>query len=184
MHLYACIAYHKCSLSAVFCVGWCFWTSLCTPCTHAHTHPPTPSPITLTVPSAPQVVTVTPINSTSLHVTWRPPATPNGQPRYVVYYSPSLQSNMDMSLERPFDARSADIVNLAPYTNYSIEVAAKTSCAETRSMATINRTSESIPTPVRDLTVSASLPTSVTVHWEPPMPPNGRILHYVVSSRM
>ena len=93
--------------------------------THTHTHT-----LSLIVPTAPQNVTVTPINSTSLRVTWQPPATPNGQPIYIIYYT-HVPTNMNMSVELPFETRSADIVNLAPYTDYSITVAAKTSCAKT-----------------------------------------------------
>ena len=148
--------------------------ALCT-CTPPHPSPP-PTPA---VPSVPQNVRVTSNNSTSLHVTWQPPATPNGQPSYVIYYGPSPSANM--SLEQPFEARSADIINLAPYTYYSIVVSAKTTCGENRSQAKPGRTDESISSPVRDLTVTASLPTSVTVQWRPPVTPNGLIQNYTVS---
>ena len=149
--------------------------------THTHTHAHTCTH-SLTVPSAPLNVTVSTINATSLRVAWQPPTTPNGRPTYVVYYTPI--GGFDPSLTRTplllTDVREASIPNLYPYNNYSIEVAAQTSCNKTRSEAVIGLTAESRPGPPADV-VTVPLPRAVTVKWEMPDEPNGTILYYNVS---
>ena len=78
------------------------------------------------------------------------------------------------------DLREAVLVNLSVYTNYSIVVSAVTSCVETPSEIVEGRTNEDFPEAPR-VNVSAELPKSVTIRWDPPAPPNGLITHYNVS---
>ena len=99
----------------------------------------------------------------------------------MVYYTPIV--GFDPSTCTPLlstDAREAIIWNLCPYSNYSIEVAAQTICNETRSEAVIGLTAESQPGPPVDV-VTVPLPIAVTVKWDMPVEPNGRILYYNVS---
>ena len=137
-----------------------------------------------TVPSAPLNVTVSAINSTSLRVAWQPPATPNGQPTYVVYYkrTEGFAPTNYRTQTLPNSENKTIIPNLAVYTNYSVMVSANTSCDETHSEAMIGRTAEAEPGPPTNLS-DVVLPTSVTVRWAEPTDPRGNITHYNVSQK-
>ena len=140
--------------------------------THTHTH---------TVPSAPLNVNVSAVNSTSLRVTWQPPATPKGQPTYIVYYKEPTEGSADYStLTLPNDENEAIISSLKAYTNYTVMVGANTSCSETLSESLVGRTAEGIPEPPANV-IGVALPNAITVKWEPPSEPRGRIRHYNVS---
>jgi hypothetical protein len=79
-----------------------------------------------------------------LNVSWRPPKEENGIIlTYTIYYK-RLGSDKEDSVVATSIKRNKIIQNLKPYTNYSVEVAAKTSAGYgSKSKAKIAQTNES-----------------------------------------
>ena len=146
------------------------------------TPPHPPSPI---VPSRPEIVTITPTTPTSLNVMWAPSANRQGTPQFFLYYTSLPQSPPNFwawsMMPLTSESRTAVIDNLSPFTNYYVIVSANTSCGTNQSFVQTQRTLQDFPSAPRSLRVTAALPTSVTIRWEPPTSPNGVITMYKVS---
>ena len=78
---------------------------------------------------------------------------------------------------------SVIILGLKPFTEYSVRVAAETTCGRGNfSEPLVERTGEARSGPPTDVTVVASLPTSIVISWEAPTEPRGNITSYNVRS--
>ena len=78
---------------------------------------------------------------------------------------------------------NATLEGLKPFTKYSVSVAADTTCGQGNfSEPLVERTGEGWSGPPTDVTVVASLPTSIVISWEAPVEPGGNITSYNVRS--
>ena len=76
---------------------------------------------------------------------------------------------------------NATLQGLKPFTKYSVRVAAVTTCGQGEySGPRVARTREALPGPPTDVTVVASLPTSIVISWGAPLEPRGNITYYNV----
>ena len=78
-------------------------------------------------PTSPQDVKVFMIDSTSLNVTWQPPQEENGKILHYVIHYQRVGSSKKFSVVATATERQKVIIDLKPYTNYSIYVVANTS---------------------------------------------------------
>ena len=78
---------------------------------------------------------------------------------------------------------NATLEGLEPFTKYSVRVVADTTCGQGNfSEPLVERTGEGWSGPPTDVTVVASLPTSIVISWEAPVEPHGNITSYNVRS--
>ena len=141
-----------------------------------------------TVPSAPQNVTVHSRSAHNLTITWSLPSAPRGNPNYTIrYIETSMASTLNVSMWNGTSAAAGQlsvmILGLKPFTEYSVRVAAETTCGRgDYSEPLVERTGEAPSGPPTYVTVVASLPTSIVISWEAPAEPRGNITGYNVRS--
>ena len=139
-----------------------------------------------TVPSAPQSVELDTHSAYALTVMWSPPSAPRGNPNYIIrFIETSLASTLNVSMWNVTSVAAgqltATLQRLKPFTKYSVRVAAVTTCGQGEySGPRVARTGEAPPGPPTDVTVVASLPTSIVISWEAPLEARGNITHYNV----
>ena len=116
------------------------------------------------------------INSTSITVSWLPPARPNG---IIIYYTLYIFTN---SVTMLYNGTSLSYVceNLAPGTSYSFSVYAATLAGRAISPSLFTKTDDAIPLQFQAPVVSQIQSTSATISWAAPSIPNGIIFTYQV----
>lgn len=127
------------------------------------------------VPTVPSNVSVSAQNGTALLVTW---VGSGDMEYYMIMYEPTdggVRSNLSTSLQSVF------LLDLSPFTNYSITVTAMTMCGGSNQTQIMGATPEALPSVPLGIEFIASLPTRIKVQWDVPTSPNGIITHYNVS---
>ncbi|XP_068168501.1 phosphatidylinositol phosphatase PTPRQ isoform X2 [Antennarius striatus] len=72
------------------------------------------------------------------------------------------------------------VLDLIPFTDYTIRVTASTTIGEGPAMNITEKTREQVPSSVLDVSYQNISSSSILVNWVPPLNPNGRITHYTV----
>ena len=127
------------------------------------------------VPQGLEAPTVQPMLATEMRIVWTSPATTNG---VITSYDVLRDGNTIISLSNAFEYSDR---NLVPYTLYSYQITACNSrggCVT--SLATVERTLESIPEGVIAPSLIAISFSQVEIRWDPPIQPNGVILEYML----
>ena len=138
---------------------------------------PEAAPEGLTPPS------VTPVNASTIQVSWLPPSWPNGVIiSYQVFRMGGGSGLQNMSAFSTSDAavRSFSDGNLMPFTAYSYTLQACTAADCSLSTPGITTTGEATPTDLRPPTLTALSETSISIAWEGPGSPNGIVTRYTL----
>ena len=128
---------------------------------------------------------VTVLSSSSIHVQWEEPETPNG---VIDQYRILLNAGARDAIEKGVGLALEDtVVGLDPYTEYSVRIMAclqgVTNGCGTGPPVTI-RTSEAVPIQMPPPVLIAQGANIVDISWEPPVYPNGIITQYRVHRRL
>uniref|UniRef100_A0A1I8NX70 protein-tyrosine-phosphatase n=1 Tax=Stomoxys calcitrans TaxID=35570 RepID=A0A1I8NX70_STOCA len=152
------------------------------------TTPPIPVRTKQYVPGDPQEVKATPLNSTSIHVSWKPPLEKdrNGIIRGYHIHVQEVRDEGKGFLNEPLkydvvDALEYNVTDLQPDTKYSIQVAALTRKGDgDRSPAVIVKTPGGVPVrPTVSLKIMERDPTvSIELEWERPAQTYGELRGY------
>ncbi|XP_073823326.1 tyrosine-protein phosphatase Lar isoform X3 [Musca autumnalis] len=152
------------------------------------TTPPIPVRTKQYVPGDPQEVKATPLNSTSIHVNWKPPLEKdrNGIIRGYHIHVQEVRDEGKGFLNEPLkydvvDALEYNVTDLQPDTKYSIQVAALTRKGDgDRSPAVIVKTPGGVPVrPTVSLKIMERDPTvSIELEWERPAQTYGELRGY------
>ncbi|KAM9311607.1 phosphatidylinositol phosphatase PTPRQ [Gastrophryne carolinensis] len=104
-------------------------------------------------------------------------------PPVTFYNSPNsgtATENVLYGIDIEAEQLSHTIERLSPFTDYTISVSAFTTVGEGPPTEIVIRTSEQVPSSVNNISYQNISSTSVMVFWDPPMEPNGMIIHYTV----
>ncbi|XP_067620712.1 tyrosine-protein phosphatase Lar isoform X4 [Eurosta solidaginis] len=152
------------------------------------TTPPIPVRTKQYVPGDPQDVKATPLNSTSIHVTWKPPLEKdrNGIIRGYHIHVQEMRDEGKGFLNEPLkfdvvDLLEYNVSGLQPDTKYSIQVAALTRKGDgDRSAAVIVKTPGGVPVrPTVSLKIMERDPiVSIELEWERPAQTYGELRGY------
>ncbi|XP_017858851.1 PREDICTED: tyrosine-protein phosphatase Lar isoform X5 [Drosophila arizonae] len=152
------------------------------------TTPPIPIRTKQYVPGDPQDVKATPLNSTSIHVSWKPPLEKdrNGIIRGYHIHVQEMRDEGKGFLNEPFkfdvvDTLEYSVTGLQPDTKYSIQVAALTRKGDgDRSTAVIVKTPGGVPVrPTVSLKIMEREPiVSIELEWERPAQTYGELRGY------
>ncbi|KAK2854220.1 hypothetical protein Q5P01_006881 [Channa striata] len=129
----------------------------------------------LGVPEGVQPPVVTALSLSSLRVSWSEPARPNGHlQRYHLN-----QTGVGTIATLTVGARNHTVTGLQPYTDYSFVLVACTAVGCGASLPSTGRTLQAAPAGVwsrpRHLIINTS---TVELHWDPPLQPNGHVSQY------
>ena len=121
------------------------------------------------------------ISSTSIRITWKPPAKHNGIIRQYrlrrIKQNPLVTKTVYTGLNLSF----TDVDSLEPFTGYLYVLEACTTQCTERNAEQVVYTSQDAPAYVNATTVRAVSSTSLNVSWHKPSRPNGIIVRYNVS---
>lgn len=120
---------------------------------------------------SPPVIEV--INSTSLDVTWSPPAVPNGE---IILYNLTLDGEVIFSTESEL---SYSVTGLQPFTVYVFSIVACTVRGCGSSNQSTARTAEAIPSGYVEPTIANISSSQIILDISPVLRPNG-IVNYVL----
>ncbi|XP_016124971.1 usherin [Sinocyclocheilus grahami] len=123
------------------------------------------------------------VNGSSVEVSWEEPAEVRGViEKYVLKaYSQDHTSSPPISATFPHSQHlTGTLSGLAPFSSYSITLTACTQAGCTESpfaigFSTPQEAPEEVPLPA-----AISYPNSLSVHWDPPLKPNGIITQYIL----
>ena len=123
------------------------------------------------------------LSSSSLRVSWNPPAVLNGiLTGYELLQTTASQPPLQIPV--PVDINLLDIDNLNPYTLYTYTVKARNSAGSVTSIETSVRTQEALPMVFIAPTLANVLARSIILNWEEPTNPNGIIILYSIYARI
>uniref|UniRef100_A0AAY5KMC9 Protein-tyrosine-phosphatase n=1 Tax=Esox lucius TaxID=8010 RepID=A0AAY5KMC9_ESOLU len=112
----------------------------------------------------------------SVLLQWEPPANPNG---LIMYYQVQVDSQ---SYTQQADVHQYTVSGLAPDSQYTLTVMAVNSAGPGDQVnCTAYTHAESVPGVPRFLSVSEATPTSVTLHWAPPLSVLGKLTEYRIT---
>ncbi|XP_072320975.1 usherin [Eucyclogobius newberryi] len=121
---------------------------------------------------------VVPVNRSSVRVLWSPPLRPNGEVTvYNIYVNEQLQASVDNS------SGSYLLVDLLPFTVYSMQVEVCTVYACVKSDPTYSTTVEDLPADFTTPDALVRSPRAVSLDWSHPGLPSGIMLGYEVLRR-
>ncbi|XP_015751004.1 PREDICTED: phosphatidylinositol phosphatase PTPRQ-like isoform X1 [Acropora digitifera] len=141
-----------------------------------------------TAPSDDIQLKVLKFDSRSIELSWTPPSRPNGEVGYFLSYwkfQGSFLPRKDLkSVRLPGKMTSKVVRELKPYSEYKFEIVAynlrKNSNASAPNIALANTTAEEPSGPPRNVRIINTTSDSITLSWDPPLEPNGKILGYRV----
>ncbi|XP_044179417.1 receptor-type tyrosine-protein phosphatase S-like isoform X10 [Acropora millepora] len=127
-------------------------------------------------------------DSRSIELSWTPPSRRNGKIGYFLSYwkfQGSFLPRQDLkSIRLPGKITSKVVRELKPYSEYKFEIVAynlrKNSNASAPNIALANTTAEEPSGPPRNVRIINTTSDSITLSWDPPLEPNGKILGYKV----
>ncbi|CAL8324769.1 unnamed protein product [Gadus morhua 'NCC'] len=127
--------------------------------------------------SPPEDVEVAETNPTTVTLTWSPPAKANGliQRYEVLYWNQTFSSAVNTS------DPGATLTHLKPFSRYHVSIRSYTRLGHgNHTSDTLQLLSgEDVPgSAVYNLTYASLSPSEVNLTWQPPLAPNGLILHY------
>ena len=125
--------------------------------------------------SPPSVIPLTP---TSLEVTWKEPAIPNGE--IIDYELQQITVNRNITLFQGISL-SHQVTDLIPNTVYRFRVLATNAGGTTASDIAENRTLEDAPDGLTPPVTTVINATAISVSWLEPLQPNGVISEYILS---
>ena len=123
------------------------------------------------------------LTSSSLRVSWQPPAVLNG----ILTGYEVLQTTLNqppVQIPVPSNLYTIDIDNLNAFTLYTYTVKARNSAGSVTSDEASVRTSEDFPMLFNAPTISSVLSRSLTINWGEPTKPNGIIILYYIYARI
>lgn len=129
--------------------------------------------------------TIVVFNATSVKASWREPREPNGVITRYELWIRSIDTPGDRALVASSDAPEQDVTvsGLRPNTNYEFQLAASTVGGTGYSGWALAETLEAPPLGLRPLIASKHINgRELTLSWDEPAKPNGRITNYVVYS--
>ena len=115
------------------------------------------------------------LSSTSLAISWQPPATPNG---IVTSYTLQLKNGSTWSTVFRGYALEYTQTGLIPYTNYYYKVVATNGAGSVESPVTLAHTSPDLPSGLAPPVLSIISATSIQAIWTQPAYPNGVVYGY------
>ncbi|XP_067022800.1 receptor-type tyrosine-protein phosphatase delta-like isoform X6 [Acropora muricata] len=141
-----------------------------------------------TAPSHDIQLKVLKFDSRSIELSWTPPSRRNGKIGYFLSYwkfQGSFLPRQDLkSVRLPGKITSKVVRELKPYSEYKFEIVAynlrKNSNASAPNIALANTTAEEPSGPPRNVRIINTTSDSITLSWDPPLEPNGKILGYKV----
>ncbi|XP_028396319.1 LOW QUALITY PROTEIN: usherin-like [Dendronephthya gigantea] len=131
------------------------------------------APLGLTAPN------VTVLNSTSVEITWLPPARKNG----ILLFYEIMRHNLDSGVRKIVNASiqfSLVMTDMKPYLMYGFQLGASTMGGKTWSDVTEVRTFQDVPTPLDPPTIPQINSRDLVVTWDEASEPNGIIIHYIL----
>ncbi len=142
----------------------------------------------ITVPPAPSKVTFSVARKDWFIVAWNAPSHPHGviisyELRYWKTESenPTLGNKVRITKQLASQSQTKKVKDLEGSIGYSVQIRAETTVGQGpwSGIATIT-TEPGEPSPPRSLMATNITQTSITLSWELPQYPNGRIVHYIV----
>ncbi|XP_057294079.1 receptor-type tyrosine-protein phosphatase S-like isoform X2 [Hydractinia symbiolongicarpus] len=132
-------------------------------------------------PSKPRNVRIGSVMHNSVSLIWAPPEKNNGiLLGYEVWYcNLNLSSMCFKSQNLTSDKESHNFTNLVPYTVYTFYINAFTKAGASENVNKTTETSEHIPGPIQNLTVTAINPRNISLTWKKPYITNG-IVYYKI----
>ncbi|XP_072123613.1 phosphatidylinositol phosphatase PTPRQ isoform X8 [Mobula birostris] len=134
------------------------------------------------VPSSVQNVTYKNLTSTSILISWEPPAAPNGIITHYTLYA--LEEGTNEAFQRIVISNNITLTGLKKFTKYKMRVTASTSVGESDVSGEDDVfvwTLEDEPeTPPENLTFKNITATSAHLSWSTPEKPNGIIIYFEV----
>ncbi|XP_029010469.1 phosphatidylinositol phosphatase PTPRQ isoform X2 [Betta splendens] len=125
--------------------------------------------------SAPLLVSIRNVSSTSIAVTWEPPLEANGE---IKEYTLTLYGPGGSSITQTPNT-SFVFTKLLPYTAYNLTITAATRKGPGPALPLQLHTDEGGPmSPPLNLTIYNHTAVSVWLSWEPPLEPNGVVIQY------
>ncbi|XP_068670555.1 receptor-type tyrosine-protein phosphatase F-like [Montipora foliosa] len=137
-------------------------------------------------PSSDIILEVSKLGSQSVDLTWNPPRKRNGEIGYFLYYEKtSFGSSMAVrSFRLHGDTTHKEVSGLKPYTEYQFSIVAynlKKKLNASNPSTTRATTKAAAPSgPPRNVKITSTTSDSITLSWDPPLEPNGKILSYEV----
>ena len=123
------------------------------------------------------------VTAVTIQVTFEPPTTPNGIiTHYLVNYSSPNQDEVSMRIEAVEGQMTytVELVNLAEFTSYTIEVSAFTRIGEGNVSSRVVVTNPDAASPPTGLVATMITSTTVELTWGFPMFPRGLISGYLI----
>ncbi|XP_055030835.2 phosphatidylinositol phosphatase PTPRQ [Misgurnus anguillicaudatus] len=122
--------------------------------------------------------------SDSVWLLWEPSLEPNGVVQHYSFRILELKTNTFRYQNTSDASTQAEVNGFRPHNSYEISVSTYTRAGngEQYSLPVIFTTNESVSDAVGNLTCSGLDWDSVYMEWEPPIYPNGEILHYIIRS--
>ncbi|KAM5165253.1 usherin [Mantella aurantiaca] len=120
------------------------------------------------------------MESTSATLTWSKPLEPNGIiTHFNIYQNGSLQAVV------PGNSSWYTFQNLIPFTTYCYQLEACTSAGCSLSQESLSvMTPPDAPSEIPPLNLHSDTPTSVMIHWRPPLHPNGLVVNLRIERRL
>ena len=139
------------------------------------------------VPSAPQILEAIEVDSTTVRVIFKSPASPNGIiTHYLVNYSISDNLTNQDEVSTRIDVvegqmiYTLELTNLTEFTSYTIEVSAFTRIGEGNASTMVVATDPDMASPPTNLVATAINSTAVGLMWGYPLFPRGLISGYII----
>ena len=152
---------------------------------------------------APQGVSVITLNTTAIHIQWDPPLIPNG---VIISYNIYIDGVLLLNISATSGTQNISIAGFSPYQTVNVSLSANTKVGEgplsvSQSVTThesgiynlcssiyyreinvyiIYHIYHTVPSPVKNLQVTAQDATTINALWDPPTFTNGVLTGYTV----
>ncbi|XP_011695047.1 PREDICTED: cytokine receptor isoform X2 [Wasmannia auropunctata] len=124
-------------------------------------------------PTPPLSVRITDVSNTTMFVAWKKPTAMNGVLRYYeVYYNGEVRK---VDVDEDKEGNHIKLMELKPYTNYSIRISACTVQCSEKSKAVDEYTKIGVPGKINIPKVRFVNSSQVNIQWEPPSEPAGPV---------
>ena len=132
-------------------------------------------------PSAPSNIKISEITNTSVLISWVYDGPNAEEVDFKVSYKPKLANDQDGSEISGLKTNYYTVKNLNPFTEYELNVVAENYGGRTASTVSFVKTEESFPaTPPENVEAQFLTSNKISIQWEEPEKPNGRIIRYKI----